>query len=187
MPIQAFKPVMNKSIPTSSDNSLTNVLIDILTPTVPKPANSLALRIFTAPKGCFFGCTVKRKAKTLKACNSDIEKESRLMVRSGIDYDKIATVKDGRQDGSKPSENAGLPWGVWETFPYSILHNGQRFVRLSLVPGKIPSVRWFKDGVEVNKSDILDLLQASEKQEKDEAPEVITVKESNITEVRLAE
>ena len=146
--------------------------------------NNNIIKIINAPKGSFLGVTIQRPVKLRKGFNINAIKTSRLVVRPGVDYENMAKVIEGREDGSKPSENQGLPWGKWKQFPYLIEHNGQDYIRLSLVPGNVPKVEYTVDGKEISKESLREFALYSEFAEKESAPEVVTVKVESITEIR---
>ena len=147
--------------------------------------NTLINKILNAPKGSFFGVTIRRPCKVFKTVTDTLEKEIELVARGGVQYDNITTVIEGREDGTKPVENAGLPFGQWVKYPYLIRHNGQDYIRLTLTPNNKVKVRYYKNGQNVTKSEIESLLLASETRESDTAPEVMTVKVDNLREVRV--
>jgi hypothetical protein len=112
--------------------------------------------------------------KTRKGVSDVVEKVTSLVVRGGIDYDNMKVVQEGREDGSLPKENAGLPWGEWAEFPYHITHKGQEYARfypasgIDIATGKefIPHVEYFLNGNPVEKKDIQQICLASEFSEK---------------------
>lgn len=124
--------------------------------------------IGAAPKGANIVVEWVRPCKTRKGVQDSITKAVRMVGRMGIDYDNIGAVQDKRESGELPKENAGLPWGVWATFPYLIEHQGAFYLRLyNGTSEKVkPEVHFFRNGVEVRKDEIAPVLLASEKEEK---------------------
>lgn len=61
-----------------------------------------------------------------------ITKETTMVVMSGISYDNRKEVKEARENGNLPENNAGLPWGKWVKGleGYILEHNGQEYIRL---------------------------------------------------------
>lgn len=151
--------------------------------------NPLIKQIIEARPGSFFGVTIRRKLKTRAGITDLIEKESVLTVRGGVSYDNLKKVIEGREDGSKPAENAGLPWGVWVKgmYPWKIIHNNKNYTRLTLVPGKFPQTCYRINGVMTTKNDILNYVLNSEVREDNKVPEVLTVLDDNIVRVVGAE
>ena len=79
-------------------------------------------------KGQIVTMTTERDCKVRKG-QDPVRKLSTFQCRVGVNYDNIKTVKEGRADGTKPAENAGLPWGEWALFPYVIAHKGEYYIR----------------------------------------------------------
>ena len=127
-----------------------------------------AQEVMTVAVGIQKGCNIilgwSRPAKTFKGVSDVITKQVQMAGRIGIEYDNQKTVIEKRENGALPTENAGLPWGVWETYPYLIAHKGQKYLRLykSTNAKAKASVTWFKNGLEVTKEEIAPLLLASE-------------------------
>jgi hypothetical protein len=142
-----------------------------------------------AHKGQNLKASWKRVLKVKKSAgNVLIEKRTTVPVRGGIDYDNIKVVKEGREDGSLPEENAGLPWGEWVEFPLHIAHKGQDYIRLypasgvNISTGKefIPITEYFFNGVPTSKESIQEFCLASEFPKDDERPLCFTVKAESI-------
>ncbi len=112
-----------------------------------------------------------------------IEKVVTAVVRSGIDFQNLSSVKSEIESGERTEVNS-LPWGKWEQFPYIISHNDKKYVRLypASSANQIPKTRYFVDGKEVTKSKVLQYLTAGKVKELTEAREVkcFTVTEDNI-------
>ena len=129
-----------------------------------------------------------KNLKTRKGVSDVVEKVTSLVVRGGIDYDNMKTVKEGREDGSLPSENAGLPWGEWAEFPYHITHKGTEYARfypasgIDIATGAafVPHVEYFLNGNPVEKKDIQQICLASEFPNRDETPLCFTIKADNV-------
>jgi hypothetical protein len=134
-------------------------------------------------KGQFASLRTVRPIKVRKG-KAEILKDSTFTCRVGVNYDNIAAVKEGREDGTLPSENAGLPWGEWLVFPYVIAHKGCHYFRCTTVHNEhaIPKVRFLRNGVEISKDEAKADALASEFYDKDDT-EVFTVKVESITEI----
>ena len=116
---------------------------------------------------------------------------------AGIDYENMAKVEEGRDNGDLPSENAGLPWGHWINFPYIIGHKGKTYVRLyppsenrsikENVKKSIPKVRFLTaDGVEVSPEVVKAVALASEFPKEKTEVLCFTVDADNIVEIGVA-
>ena len=139
------------------------------------------------PKGSNLSAIFTKTLKTRKGIESKVEKITRIVVSSGKNYDNQKVVIEGREDGTLPAENAGLPWGEWVEFPYHISHKGSDYVRF-YPPSGInfqPKVEYFLDGVQVDKSQIQHLCLASEFPNRTEAPLAMTVKAENVKEILI--
>lgn len=79
-------------------------------------------KVIGAQAGSFLGVSWVREVKTRKGVDSIVTKSVRTVVRTGISYDSREVVQTARANGDAPSENAGLPWGNWLSFPYVISH-----------------------------------------------------------------
>ena len=137
-------------------------------------------------KGTF--CTVKtvRDANVKKAFRGlNIQKHvSYKGARLGIAYDNMAQTQDNRIGGIIPAENQGLKWGEWESYPLFIQHKGKRYLRLYAQKDKM-DVRFTMDGKEVSKSEISDYLLASEKADREDLGNnlTLTIKTGSIVEI----
>lgn len=88
-----------------------------------------------------------------------------MRLRAGISYDNIGAVIEKRATGELPKENQGLPWGEWETYPYTILYKGKRYYRFSPVNNpnvKAPKVGYFQDNKEITEEQAREMALASE-------------------------
>lgn len=128
-------------------------------------------------------CTV-RPAKVRKG-RDPIEKHSQFQCRVGVNYDNIAAVKEKRESGELPKENAGLPWGQWHVFPYVIEHKGEYYFRCTTLNGghRWPA-KYYRNGVEISAEEAKADCLASEFSEKKSISDVFTIKVSSIVEVK---
>ena len=127
-----------------------------------------------------------KDCKTKKSVLEHIEKNTTAKcIRIGCGYDNLSAVKEGRENGTLPEENAGLaPSLEWEVYP-TIIRNkntGKRYVRVELMPNSKFESEFFMDGASVNKADIEEKLLASEKS-RGSMPTVMNIPLENITEV----
>lgn len=117
-------------------------------------------------KGQFASAEWVRPCKTLKSCNHEIVKKTIANnVRIGANYENLQTTKEGRADGTLPSENQGLRGLEWVSFPV-LLRNpktDRQFIRLETAKNSKFITQYFIDGQETTKAEIETYLQASEK------------------------
>lgn len=132
-------------------------------------------------KGTIATLKTVRTMKVRKG-RAEILKQSTFQCRLGVNYDNIAAVKEKREDGILPAENAGLPWGEWIQFPHLIGHKGNHYMRCTTVnSGFIPKVCFYQNGQEITKEQAQADCLASEFAEKDN--DVFTIKVESIIEV----
>ena len=124
------------------------------------------IEIALKKKGQFASAEWERPCKTLKSCNHEIVKKTIANnIRIGANYENLQTTKDGRADGSLPSENQGLRGLEWVSFPV-VLRNpktDRHFIRLETAKNSKFITQYFIDGHETTKAEIENYLQASEK------------------------
>ena len=134
-------------------------------------------------KGQNLTVEVEKQLKTKVANRRDtVTKLTRFVCRTGIQYDNIKDVKQARDSGELPSENDGLPWGEWDTFPYVIKHKGANYLRLYPSSDKalVPHTKYFINGVETNKEYVQSICLASEFSKGGDRPKCYTVKADNV-------
>ena len=129
-------------------------------------------------KGQNLSAVWTRPLKTRKGVEDTIIKTTCAVVRGGVDYDNLQSVKEGRADGTLPEENEGLPWGEWVQFPIHIEHKGQDYIRLYPASGLsfTPQVHYLCNGKLAKKEDIQGLCLSSEFRVNDEKPKCFTLK-----------
>jgi hypothetical protein len=145
-------------------------------------------------KGANLKATWVKTLKTRKEGRGfKVEKITSIVVRGGIDYENMGIVQEKREDGSLPSENAGLPWGTWAEFPLHIEHKGTDYARfypasgINVATGEPfkPEVTYLIDGVEVPSGvegwmRVRSLCLASEFPKRVSEPLCFTVKADNV-------
>ena len=138
-------------------------------------------------RGQFGSAEWERKCRTLRACPYDtiIKRTEAKNIRFGCSYDNLQSTREGRADGTLPKENAGLNGLEWEVYPYILFNprTGKRYARISTVSNTVYTVKYFADGVEVQRQNIEDYLQASEKKT-GEVPAVFNIGLDNIIEIK---
>ena len=140
---------------------------------------SSVLETLMTRKGQIATLTTSRPMKVRKN-ELPIIKTSTFQCRVGVDYDNIKVVQEKRDSGELPKENAGLPWGQWEVFPYVIEHKGERYFRCTTVRNNfIPKTVYTRDGVEIGVEEAQRAALASEFRD-GEASDVFNIKISSI-------
>ena len=139
--------------------------------------------ITTTGKGTFHRMTWSKELKTLAKYKDafKVEKESTATVRFGVQYDNMKSVQGKRESGELPQENAGLPWGEWKEYPYTISHKGNEYLRASITPTTKIKTVYKLNGKEVDKTEIEKLVRAESKGSK---PDVLTVNIENIKNIK---
>jgi hypothetical protein len=113
-------------------------------------------------------------------------KLSTYTVRLGVDYDHIGAVQLKREDGRLPEVNAGLPWGEWIEFPYTIAHRGEVYVRCTLAHNTAHrghTSYQLADGTAIDSQQVQIMALASEFPQGERENDVFTIKLSSITEI----
>jgi hypothetical protein len=125
----------------------------------------------------------KEKHHPLILAKPVVEKVTSMVIRGGIEYDNQKVVVEGREDGTLPEENAGLPWGDWAEYPYHITHKGNNYARFYMASGISfePKAEYYLDGKLTTKAKIEHLCLASEFRKSEEpAPLAMTIKADNV-------
>ena len=117
-----------------------------------------------------------------------LEKVTEGVVRAGIDYANLSSVKDAIASGSR-GEVQPLPFGEWISFPYLIKHrpkgSEEDVIYVRLYPSiHIPKSLYYVNGENVDKETFATFLTPSESKKllepTDNRPECFTIKEHNI-------
>ena len=141
------------------------------------------LELILSRKGQVVTFVTERPMKTRKGMEA-ITKRSEFQARVGVNYDNIQAVKDKRQNGELPAENAGLPWGQWHTFPYVISHKEDFYVRCTVLRNDFHrAATYVQNGVEISKEQAQAQCLASEFSDKGDN-EVFTIKLSSVRSVK---
>lgn len=150
--------------------------------------NPLTQKLLNA-KGQFVGALWARPMKVRAGVAATVTKTVLTTVQVGVDYDNRQVVQEARANGDAPKVNAGLPWGVWENFPHTITHKGERYVRLYPVKDANGNPRACKtvyriNGVRATKAQVEALCPKSEFSSGG-ATECYTLNEKNLRSVKL--
>ena len=150
------------------------------------PANQQNfMNLILSRRGQFVTVKTQRPVKMRKGMES-VDKTSEFQCRVGVAYDNMQAVKEGREDGTLPEENAGLPWGEWVSFPHVIGHKGELYIRCSLgnTAFRRAAVFTLADGTIIDKAEVQPMALASEFKESDDDKLVFNIKLSSILEVK---
>lgn len=128
----------------------------------------------------------ERPMKTRADVAMSIVKRTAAYVRAGIDYAKLASVKEGIESGER-NEVQPLPWGEWVEFPFIIAHKGNEYLRLypsvfDNLTKKI-AVEYVMDGVVSTAEQVKPYCLASEFRVKDEPAKCFTINVDNILDI----
>lgn len=123
-------------------------------------------RINECKKGTIHTISYTKELKTRKGVTDKIEKRTKTQGRFGVTYDNIKTVKESREEGYLPAENAGLPKGTeWlddrRLFIKSV-KTGAIQLRVARANGNKTITEYYKNGVLVDKSEVEPLCLKSE-------------------------
>jgi hypothetical protein len=139
--------------------------------------------VLKSHKGQNLRAILGKQMKTYKGVADVVEKVTSIVIRGGIEYDNQKVVVEGREDGTLPEENAGLPWGDWVEYPLHIAHKGSDYARFYMASGISfePKVEYYLNGELTTKAAIEPLCLASEFRKSDEpAPLAMTIKADNV-------
>lgn len=143
--------------------------------------NEIRTKVHTIPSGRFVNLDTCKTLKTKKAYSGKVvTKIGHSTVRVGVNYDNMKATIEGRANGSKPIENAGLQWGAWVDGEknFFIQHKGNMYLRVANSPNKAVN-HYFCDGKEITKEQAQEYCLTSEFR-KGEAPEVMNYNIDNI-------
>ena len=136
-----------------------------------------------AKKGQFVRASWGRVCKTRKG-SPEVRKVTVTTVRTGIDYNALTAVEAQRASGDLPTEPQPLPWGEWNDFPWTIVHNGQYYLRLYPAVNANTQVQYFMGDESVEYDAIEQYLLATEKREEsDQEPLCFTIKMNDLIDI----
>ena len=169
----------NTNTPASMSTHNTDTTMNTTTTTISPEANALVAHL-SEGNGQFRTVTFKSNPKPAAAFKGvSLEKVTSMVVRTGVDFSNLTSVKDGIANGER-GEVQSLPWGSWVKFPFIISHKGEEFVRLTLAANSKPSTTFKVDGVEVSREEFVKFLTPSDAKGSDKPLEVITIKFKNL-------
>ena len=136
-------------------------------------------------KGQYVTLSTRRPVKMRKG-QPEVFKLSTYTVRVGVNYDNIKAVQLKRDDGTLPQENAGLPWGEWVDFPYTIAHKDELYLRCTIAHNTTHKARTayeLADGTAIDAADVKPMALAGEFKEGERENDVFNIKVSSITQI----
>lgn len=148
-----------------------------------KTPQDITAAIMKATKGTFQSITWKSTVKPSAAFKNDrLEKQTSAVCKAGIDFSNLSSVKTGIANGER-GEVESLPWGEWEAFPFTIIHKGERYVRLyPAARSNQVKTQYFLNGKPTNLFRFARRLTPSDRKrmKSGDKPACFTVKEANL-------
>ena len=135
-------------------------------------------------KGQFTNLTYARPCKTLKGAPEIIKTTKAYNVRIGAEYDALKTTLEAKGVENKAEAhkvNQGLNGMDWVVYPVILKSNksGKEYIRLETAKNTHFETVYTVNGKEVQKNEIVQYLQASEKKS-GEMPTVMNIGLENI-------
>jgi hypothetical protein len=123
-----------------------------------------------------------RKVLKMKKGKPQLYKRVLRTAKPGVAYDNIGVVKEGRQDGTLPAENAGLNGVEWVDYPYCLRNKaGEIQYRFTLTGTKVLETRYEDaEGNAISKETAQEDCYSSEFNFSGEPPVVMNLKQDNI-------
>jgi hypothetical protein len=149
---------------------------------------NLIKEVLKTRKGSNLSVLINKPLKVKKVHSGNkVEKQTKLVIRGGIEYDNIGAVQEGRENGTLPSQPQSLPWGTWSEYPVHIEHKGTDYVRFYPASGLSfqPVTTYFLNGIEVDKSQVETICMASEFPNRSDEPLCYTIKAENVRDILL--
>lgn len=132
----------------------------------PMTTNEILDKVLTIKKGTWV------KLIKCKELEQGITKYSIMTIRLGVNYSHIKRVGIAHRDGGQ------LPWGEWLIPNLVITHKGQLYLRVANAYTKNNKSYYMKDGKEISKSMVVDLI--GEKKLESHESDVYNIKFQNI-------
>jgi len=127
---------------------------------------TIAAKVKNMTKGTIHTITYEKELKTYKGVIDKVSKKTIIQGRVGVNYDNMQVVKEGRENGTLPAENAGMPEHMrWIDDDHLFIINnktGKIMLRVSTANSNLPKTQYYKNGVPVEKSEIESLCLKSE-------------------------
>lgn len=128
--------------------------------------NKVQNKIKGFQKGSFHSVVWERPLEVKKAFKGQVvvKRTFGSGLRFGVNYDNMAAVQKKREDGTLPTENAGLLGRSWIE-PNLFLEStktGKKLVRVSLSQSSKMETQFFLNGVPVEKEQVVHMLYAKD-------------------------
>ena len=148
------------------------------------PKASAFVDACSSRKGQFISLDFKSEpapSAEFKKAGVVLEKISKGIYRTGINFANLSAVKEGIENGER-GEVQPLPKGQsWAIFPLVIKkEDGSLLLRVTMAEGHFPQVTYKVNGSEVSKENFESYLPPSARSSNKERPLVFTIKESNL-------
>lgn len=134
------------------------------------------LNKFLSRKGQICSLEIEKTLKLRKGISGRLIKREKTQARAGVNYSNIGEVKDSGREVSK------LPYGEWEIFPHTIIHNGGRQYRFRSMQNAKKEIEYYLNGARITEDQARELALASQFNEN--KPIVFNVKEENIKDIK---
>jgi hypothetical protein len=126
------------------------------------PKQLAMLDFIRTRKGQFSRAVWQRQCKTRVGFDHiKIIKRTEVTVRSGINYDSLAVVKEARANGELPATNQGLNGKTWVQYPYLLTGRNDE-LQLRIYPGSNRKVTYYMNGNEMDAAMLKHIILASE-------------------------
>ena len=148
-------------------NNSNKILLSAVSVSKSLPTGSVSVSdVLNHRAGVFTTIVTMRDGKVRKAFKGQVNIRKAVIykqARIGVTYDNKADVKEGRANGSMPSENQGLKWGEYMEGSNGkiILHRGKTYLVIDAFANSIETI-WYMDGKEVTKESVRPYLLKAE-------------------------
>ena len=109
-----------------------------------------------------------------------VSKRSTATVRTGINYNNLASVNLKRTTGELPSTPQSLPWGEWAIYPHFIQHKGKSYLRVNLDGNNKIHTEYFINGSPATKAQAQVYCTKAAFPENEKTPDILTISIDNI-------
>lgn len=126
--------------------------------------NEIKSAIAKLPDGRIRTLTYGKTLKTRKGITDVVTKRTVMQVQFGVCYDNKKSTIEGRANGTLPAENQGLkPNQEWvDKYLIRNIQTGSMSVRISFVNNNMSTTEYKRNGVIVDKAEIVPLCLKSE-------------------------
>ena len=145
---------------------------------------NIARVVMNARKGAFSSMEWEKELPVRASFKNTykVTKVTNAVVRFGVEYDNIGAVQNKRENGTLPTQNAGLTWGEWSIYPYFIKHKGADYVRCTLSKTNPIRTSYFINGRPATKAEC-ETICTKAAFSSGNSPDVLTIKADNIRKI----